>query len=97
MYKGLSHSPQYGSFAFGTNPGPSDLENLVAGRERKLSDLVDQSVVERQLSGQKDVPWRRALRMSAGILVRSRKMDSVRCSSALAASSAESNGAEANV
>jgi hypothetical protein len=51
MYKGLSYSPQYGSFGFGADPGPSDLENLIAGRERKLSDLVDQSVIERLLSG----------------------------------------------
>jgi hypothetical protein len=55
MYKGLSYSPQYGSFGFGADPGPSDLENLIAGRERKLSDLVDQSTVERLLSGKKDV------------------------------------------
>lgn len=55
MYKGLSYSPEYGSFAFGADPGPSDLENLVAGRQRKLSDLVDQSVVEGLLSGDKDV------------------------------------------
>ena len=55
MYKGLSYSPQYGSFAFGTSPGPSDLENLVAGRERKVSDLVDQSIFESLLSGNVDV------------------------------------------
>jgi hypothetical protein len=50
VYK--SYSPQYGSFGFGADPGPSDLENLIAGRERKLSDLVDQSVIERLLSGE---------------------------------------------
>lgn len=55
MYKGLSYSPQYGSFAFGTSPGPSDLENLVAGRERKVSDLVDQSVFECLLGRNIDV------------------------------------------
>ena len=61
MYKGLSYSPQYGSFAFGTNPGPSDLENLVAGRERKVSDLVDQTVFECLLGGDVDV------RLTAGV------------------------------
>jgi hypothetical protein len=55
MYKGLSYSPQRGSFGFGADPGPSDLENLIAGRERKLSDLVDQSVVESLFGGNKDV------------------------------------------
>jgi len=55
MYKGLSYSPQHGSFAFGTNPGPSDLENMVAGRERKVSDLVDQAVFECLLGGNVDV------------------------------------------
>lgn len=54
-YKGLSYSPQYGSFAFGSNPGPSDLENLVAGRERKVCDLMDQSVFECLLGGNVDV------------------------------------------
>jgi len=61
MYKGLSYAPQYGSFAFGTSPGPSDLENLVAGRERKLSDLVDQSVFECLLGRDVDV------RLTAGV------------------------------
>ena len=55
MYKGLSYSPQYGSFAFGAEPGPSDLENLVAGRQRKVADLVDQSVFECLLGGNVDV------------------------------------------
>ena len=55
MYKGLSYSPQYGSFAFGTAPGPSDLENLVAGLERKVSDLIDQTVFECLLGGDVNV------------------------------------------
>ena len=55
MYKGLSYSPQYGSFGFGADPGPSELDNLIAGRERKLLDLVDQSTIESLLSGKKDV------------------------------------------
>ena len=55
MYKGLSYSPQHGSFAFGIDPGPSDLENLVAGRNRKIADLTDQSVFECLLGGNVDV------------------------------------------
>jgi hypothetical protein len=55
MYKGLSYSPQYGSFAFGIDPGPSDLENLVAGRERKITDLMGQSVFECLLGGNVDI------------------------------------------
>ena len=54
-YKGLSYSPEYGSFAFGANPGPSDLENLVAGRERKVADLLDQTIFESLLGGNVDV------------------------------------------
>ena len=51
MYEGLSVSPQHGSFAPGYEPQPSDLDNLIAGRQRKLNDLVDQSVAERVLRG----------------------------------------------
>jgi hypothetical protein len=55
MYRGLSYSPQHGSFAFVADPGISDLENLIAGRERKICDLMDQSVFERLLGGDVDV------------------------------------------
>src|ERR1700730_18550967 len=51
LYTGLSCSPQYGSFAFGSNPGPSDLDNLISGRERKISDFVDQAIFECLLGG----------------------------------------------
>ena len=58
LYTGLSCSPQYGGFVFGSNPGPSDLDNLIAGGERKLSDLGDQAIFECLLGGDdvKEVP-----------------------------------------
>jgi hypothetical protein len=45
MYKGLSYSPEYGSFAFGTNPGPSDLEYSITDvatdrREAKIHAVI---------------------------------------------------------
>lgn len=67
MYKGLNYSPQFGSFAFGSNPGPSDLENLVSGRERKITDLVDQSVYESLLGGNVDVAFSSAGKWPDGI------------------------------
>lgn len=54
-YRGVSASPLHGSFTPGFDPGPSDLENLRAGRERKLGDLVDQSEFERLVSSQIDI------------------------------------------
>lgn len=57
MYKGLSYSPMHGSFAPGYEPAPSDLENLIAGRERKISDFVDQSIFESLFSGEVEVPF----------------------------------------
>jgi hypothetical protein len=47
MYKGISISPLHGSFAPGYEAPPSDLENLIARRERELADFMDQSVIER--------------------------------------------------
>ena len=65
-YRGLSLSPQHGSFPAGFNPGPSELENLTAGRERKLSDLVDQAVYERLVGGHIDVPAASSIQNSVG-------------------------------
>ncbi len=45
----------HGSFAPGYDPPSSDLDNLVSGRKRELSDLVDQSVSERLLRGDPDL------------------------------------------
>ena len=56
MYKGVSASPMHGSFAPGYDPGPSDLENLIAGRQRKIPDLMNQPVRESLLSGNVDIP-----------------------------------------
>lgn len=50
VYKGISASPLHGSFAPNYEPEMSDLDNLVAGWQRKVGDLVDQSVAERILS-----------------------------------------------
>ena len=55
VYRGISVSPLHGSFAPGYEPKPSDLENLIAGRERKLTDLVDQSEFQSLLGGQVDI------------------------------------------
>lgn len=55
MYKGVSVSPAHGSFAPGFVPPPSDLENLVAGGQRKVRDLVDQAVSQRLLRGDVDI------------------------------------------
>jgi len=54
-YRGVSISPLHGSFAQGYEPKPSDLENLVAGRERELTDFVNQSEFESLLSGEINV------------------------------------------
>ena len=55
MYKGLSVSPLHGSFAAGFAPPASDLENLIAGRERKIGNFIDQAELERQLGGEVDL------------------------------------------
>lgn len=46
----------HGSFAPGYDPPPSDLENLIAGRERELGNLVNQTVAQGILGGQVNVP-----------------------------------------
>ena len=56
IYRGISISPMHGSFVPGYDPPPSDLENLVAGRERELGNLVNQAVVQGILGGQINVP-----------------------------------------
>lgn len=47
MFRLISASPQHGSFAPGFEPPPSDLENLIAGRERELGSQVNQAEFER--------------------------------------------------
>jgi hypothetical protein len=51
MSRYISASPQHGTFAPGFEPPKSDLENLIAGRERELGDLVNQTEFERLLRG----------------------------------------------
>lgn len=46
MYKGISVSPLHGSFAPGVQPGPSDLEYLVSGRQREVADLLHQAELQ---------------------------------------------------
>mgnify|MGYP001551739600 CR=1 FL=1 len=57
VYRGISASPQHGSFGPNYDPPPSDLDDLVAGRQRKLTDLVDQTVAERVISGDVNVTF----------------------------------------
>lgn len=55
VYRGISVSPLHGGFAPGYDPKPSDLENLIAGRERELADFIDQAEFQSLLSGQVNV------------------------------------------
>ena len=55
MYKGISVSPSHGGFAPGYEAPPSDLENLVAGREREVGNLMYQAIAERVLRGEVDI------------------------------------------
>ena len=95
VYRGISVSPLHGGFAQGYEPKPSDLENLIAGRERELADFVDQSEFQSLLSGEVDVLGSTRRQKVGGSLVRSRKMASVRVSSFRAASSAACSGSDA--
>jgi len=52
MSRHISASPQFGSFAPGYEPPPSDLENLVSGRENELGNRIDQAVFQRFVSGE---------------------------------------------
>lgn len=52
MYRGVSVSPQHGSFAPGVDPRPSDVEDLIAGRQRELPNFVRQAVFESLLRGE---------------------------------------------
>jgi hypothetical protein len=54
-YKGVSVSPSHGAFAPGYEPPPSDLDNLIAGRQREVGDLMHQAVSERILRGDVDI------------------------------------------
>ena len=56
MYKGLSISPLHGSFAPGVDPGPSDLENLITGRQNEVGNFVNQGMFEGILGRKIDVP-----------------------------------------
>ena len=55
MIKYVSMSPLHGSFAPGYEPGPSDLEQLIAGRQREVPDLVHQAALKRLGGGKIDV------------------------------------------
>ena len=55
VYRGISVSPLHGGFAPGYEPKPSDLENLIAGRERELTDLIDQSELKGLFGREVDV------------------------------------------
>jgi len=46
MTKHVSASPLHGSFVPGYEPAPSDLEQLVSGREREMSDLAYYAVLK---------------------------------------------------
>lgn len=55
MYRGLSVSPKRGYFAPGTEHVRSDVEDLIAGREREVANFVHQAVFERLIRGEKQV------------------------------------------
>lgn len=55
MYRGLSVSPKRGYFAPGTEPVRSDVEDLIAGREREIANFVHQAVFERLIRGEKQI------------------------------------------
>ncbi len=55
MYRGLSVSPKRGHFAPGTQVVRSDVEDLIAGREREVGNFVYQAEFERLVRGKEKI------------------------------------------
>lgn len=55
MYKGLSVSPQAVFVAPGYDVPPSEVEDLVAGRQREIGNLMYQAVFKRLIRGEENV------------------------------------------